>query len=291
MSREAEARLPDFIGVGPPRTATTWLHRMLTGHVGLPRGTKELHFFSWNYALGLDWYTVHFRGYPPGLAVGEISPTYFDHPEAAARVARHIPNCKIIVSLREPVDRLYSNYRQLRYQGWIGQWKLEQALREHERWVERPGNMFGTSRYAFHLRRWFEAMSRENVLVTFYDDIVSRPQSYVDEVTEFIGVGRIDVSRSSVAAERVNSMMRAPKNPRLARRAFKLRAWLDRRRMYGAVDLLEPWFEYCSGRGERFEPLDPATERLLRERLRHEVEALEELIGRDLSHWKRSEVG
>ena len=61
MKDGAPLRLPDFIAVGPPRTGTTWLDRVLRGHVGLPAGVKETQFFIWRYSLGIEWYAAHFR--------------------------------------------------------------------------------------------------------------------------------------------------------------------------------------------------------------------------------------
>ena len=107
-------RLPDFIAVGPPRTATTWLHEVLQGHVCLPADRKETDFFTRFYDRGLDWYADYFRHCEGGIPVGELSPMYFASPPARERIARHLPECKIIVSLRDPVERAYSNYRMLR---------------------------------------------------------------------------------------------------------------------------------------------------------------------------------
>ncbi|HVN63485.1 MAG TPA: sulfotransferase domain-containing protein, partial [Candidatus Binataceae bacterium] len=77
-----KSRLPDFIAVGPQRTGTTWLHKVLQGHTGLPRGIKETDFFLKNYSRGIDWYLEFFRGYPAELPIGEIDPNYFGTEEA-----------------------------------------------------------------------------------------------------------------------------------------------------------------------------------------------------------------
>src|SRR5439155_1562759 len=103
-------RLPDFIAVGPGRTGTTWLHEVLKGHVGLPE-IKEIQFFKWHYEKGLRWYASHFTKCPAGRPVGEICPVYFNSEIARSRIAEDLPRCKIICSLRDPVDRAYSHYR------------------------------------------------------------------------------------------------------------------------------------------------------------------------------------
>ena len=110
----SSGRLPDFIGVGPPRTGTTWLHEVLKTQVGVPAGIKETHFFTLHYDKGLAWYQAHFYKCPVNRPIGEFCPSYFDSPEARGLIARHIPRCKIICTLREPAGRLYSQYRMLR---------------------------------------------------------------------------------------------------------------------------------------------------------------------------------
>lgn len=77
------SELPDFLAVGPPHTAITWLHRILTGRVNLPRIVKEPRFFDLRFSKGLGWYRVHFLPVVAGLPVGEVAPTYFYSVEAA----------------------------------------------------------------------------------------------------------------------------------------------------------------------------------------------------------------
>lgn len=286
MAREKDARFPSFIGIGPGRTATTWLHTALEGHAGLPRRTKETDFFSNNYELGLDWYLYHFRGYPPPMVLGEITPTYFDYPEASARIAQDLPDCRIVCSLRDPVARIYSHYRLIRCEGWIGRQTFLQAIERHSTWSDRAGNLLGTNRYAFHLERWFREVGRASVLVTFMEDLEKDPQQYLDRITTFIGTKRIEVKSRRISSQGINPRERAPLHPHLAARARRLRDAMERRHLYLTLELMQPFFRYCFGRGELFAPLDAATDQLLRERFRPEVEALEELLNCDLSHWK-----
>jgi hypothetical protein len=286
LRQEKDGRLPSFIGVGPGRTATTWLHAALQGHAGLPRRTKETDFFSNNYSLGFDWYLYHFQGYPRSMILGEITPTYFDCQEASARIARDLPGCKIVCSLRDPVARIYSHYRLLRSEGWISRQTFLEALEHHNKWKERAGNLFGASNYALHLERWFRELGRRNVLVTFVEDLEKGPQQYLDHITDFIDTPRIALESTGVTNQHINSCDRAPLHPHLAARARRLRDAMERKHLYRTISFLGPFFRYCSGRGELFPPLDPKTEQMLRERFRPEVQALEGLLKRDLSEWR-----
>ena len=88
MVTVATGRLPDFLGVGPPRTATSWLDAVLRGHVGLPHDIKEVDFFVGNYSRGIDWYKSYFRDCDPNLPAGEICPSYFGSAEAREQIGR-----------------------------------------------------------------------------------------------------------------------------------------------------------------------------------------------------------
>ena len=78
MSKHAEyghdtsVNLPTFIGVGPPRTGTTWLDKILRGHVNLPARQKETLFFDVRYERGIHWYLRHFKNRRPGVPTGEF---------------------------------------------------------------------------------------------------------------------------------------------------------------------------------------------------------------------------
>jgi Sulfotransferase domain len=270
-------RLPDFLGVGPPRGATTWLDSVLRGHVGLPRDIKEVDFFVKNYARGIEWYKGYFAGCDPTLPAGEICPSYFGSDEALARIAEHIPNCKIICSFRDPVEMIYSFYKLARRNVWTRSDDFETYIPED--W----------GRQAARLQKWQATFGRDNVLTCLYDDLEADPQSYLDPICDFIGIKRFEIRNSPIATQRVNSFPSQPKNPRLARRARKLRDWLGAHEAHATARLLTRigFWRYCFERGEGFAALKPEVEARLRDRFRPEVEALEELLGRDLDAWKR----
>jgi hypothetical protein len=275
--RGSKLRLPDFLGVGPPRSATTWLDSVLRGHVGLPRDIKEVDFFVKNYARGIEWYKGYFSACEPALPVGEICPSYFGSEEARVRIAEHIPYCKIVCTLRDPVEMIYSFYKLARRNVWTRNDNFETYV--PEKW----------GRYTSCIRQWQATFGRENVLACLYDDLEADPQSYLDSICDFIGIKRVVIENSPIVTRRVNSFDREPKNPQLARRARKLRDWLGAHEAYGMVKLLTRvgFWRYCFERGKEFEPLHPEVEARLRNRLRPEIEALEELVERDLAAWKR----
>lgn len=271
-------RLPNVIAIGPPRTSTTWLEKILRGRIGLPAGIKETQFFVERYHLGLEWYAAFFRDCPPELPVAEFAPTYFDSPQARERIARDLPRCRIICTLRDPVDRFYSHYKLWRRIGYT-KTPIERAAFGHRQ-------LLNAARYADHLAEWFDCFGRERVAVLFQDDLRADRRRYVDTVCDFIGIARFDVAAVPWADEPVHSVDQAPRSFRMARRAQYARVLMERFRLYRLEKVCEPLFEYCSSGGGAFPPLDRDLEARIRESMRPQIEKLEVLLGRDLPQWK-----
>jgi hypothetical protein len=270
-------RLPEFIGVGSIRTATTWLHEQLKSHVGLPL-VKESRFFDRYYDRGLDWYGRLFRDAPADQPVGEFCPTYFPLTAVRDRIRHDLPACKIIVTLRDPVDRAYSQYKMLRHDGYLPDVSFDEALKIN------PG-IVNSSRYATHLVKWFEGAGRDNVLVCFYDDLVSDGQGFLDRVCDFIGIPRAPVV--ALDKKTINAFEAGPKSAFLARVAIVTKSALQSHDYFRTDALLDRmgFFAFCRGRGVKFPPIPSELALRLREELLPEIQALEQLVGRDLSTW------
>jgi Sulfotransferase domain len=271
-------RLPEFVGVGSIRTASTWLHLQLQNHTGLPL-VKESNFFNRYHDRGLDWYASLFRNAPIDQPLGEFCPTYFPVTAARDRICRDLPGCKIIVALRDPVERAYSHFKMLRHDGYLPNVPFEQALEIN------PG-IVNSSRYATHLMKWFEGAGRENVLVCFYDDLLLDPQGFLNRVCDFIGIGRVAVVELDKRA--INSFEAAPKSAQLGRLAIITKTTLQSRDWFRTDAFLDRigFFAFCRGRGERFPAVPPEAASRLRKELLPEIDALEQLVSRDLSGWK-----
>jgi hypothetical protein len=273
----AFGRLPDFIAVGPPRTGTTWLHTVLRGHVTLPERVKETYFFKRQYWRGIDWYASHFRT-DTGLPAGEFGPSYFSPEVVRERIKRHIPDCRIICTFRDPADRLYSSYQLWRRRGVLKYSFDRVALTDRE--------MTSYAYYGRHLRGFIDLFGRDNVLVLIHEDIRSDRQGYLDKVCSFIGIPLLDANSAGGIERRIHHVEYAPKRRKIAKTIRKFRARLADYRLYRTEALLEPLFELAVGRGERFPPLDPEMRAKIKAHFRPEIETLEEIIGRDLSAWK-----
>ena len=276
----APRHLPDFIAVGPPRTATTWLHEVLKDRVGLPANIKETDFFTRFYDRGIDWYANYFAHCDGSTPVGEIGPMYFASPVARERIARDLPQCKIIFSFRDPVERAYSNYRLLR--------RIVSMKSDFETAATTRGDLLESSRYGTHLESWLKSFGRERTLVLIYDDLEANPQAFLDSICDFIGIARFPISATQVGAERVNTVSTQPPNPRLAKMARAVVAWFAEHHYHRAAGRVRESriIKFMLEGGDPFPPLSDDVVRRMREFYRPEIEKLEKLTGRDLSVWK-----
>ena len=278
MSRD-KPRWPDFLGVGPPRTGTTWLHRTLVGRVGLPLNVKEINFFDVYYDKGANWYLSHFRRADPMLPMGEVC-NYFAFPKARERIQKHMPGCRVIVTLRDPVERAYSHYKLMRCRAYTKA-GFEEFL------ATRP-QVNSANRYAFHLADWFARFGRQRVMVCFYDDLKKDPQAYSDRISDFIGIARAPLDSAEGLSDSVNSFSSLPRSHKLAQNARHLRVYLKRNRAYRTINLLgraRVW-DLCFGGGPKYPRLTAEEDARVRERFRPEVDALEDLLKIDLTAWK-----
>ncbi len=155
---------------------------------------KEIHFFDWKYELGMEWYRSQFLPLPEGRIVGEATPRYLAHPRVPERMARELPNVKLIVLLRNPVDRAYSHYHLLRRRGL--EEEFEDVLEKEREWLEQnslenpsaPTNLLVTGIYVEHLKRWHRYYPPEQMLVLRSEDFYARPRQALSLTREFLGL-------------------------------------------------------------------------------------------------------
>jgi hypothetical protein len=203
----------NFIGIGAQKCASTWVHEVLNAHPQAALSSpKELDYFSYYYDRGHDWYESVFDATTAHLAVGDNSPSYFPHPSAPLRAFRYNPDLRIILTLRDPVERAFSNHLHVVREGFVSGEDLS-----FERGLTRNGMYIEQSRYATHLRRWLEYFPRERIHVILQEDVSVRPAEILNSLYRFLGLreefepllpsGRIN--ESSVSTQpRVDAVLR-----------------------------------------------------------------------------------
>jgi Sulfotransferase domain len=222
--------LPGFLIVGAQRCGTTSMYRTLSQHPDVLKAVlhKGVHYFDMNYDRGPGWYRAHFplrirarRGDRTALTF-ESSPYYMFHPLAAERIAADLPEVKLIVLVRDPVERAYSAHAHELARGFETQ-PFPRALQlEPERLRGETDRMRRDARYLSHAHqhqaycargRYAEQLEvleslvgRERLHVVDSGDFFTKPEPVYDAVLEFLGLPGHDYPEF----ERHNARPRSP---------------------------------------------------------------------------------
>ncbi|WBB69689.1 sulfotransferase domain-containing protein [Micromonospora sp. WMMD812] len=256
---------PDFLIIGTKRGGTTSLWNYLVDHPLVPRlfpawNTKATHYFEENWHRGEAWYRSHFptarqrtalenrHGGP--VRVGEAAPLYMFHPLAAQRVSALMPSVRLIVLLRDPVERAYSHWKERRTHG-VEPLDFAEALTaeeertagERERLIAEPGyhserhdwySYRARGRYLEHLEPWLDRFDRRQILVLPSEDLYRDARATYRRTLEFLELPAFDPPDFRV----YNDRRSAPLEPALrAELAAYYRPYNDALRRHLGLDL------------------------------------------------------
>jgi len=257
--------LPNFLHIGAAKAASTWLWTIYQEHpdICVPeakvlnysgRRTKpdNCNFFVADFYRGLDWYeTTYFAHWNGEKAVGEFSNSYMVDERALQRIAKTLPNVKLTMTVRNPIEITHLQYCQMKRSGrfvW-DQVPFEMVLDIHSwqffrMWIE-PGY------YHLHLTRVLRYFPRERLQVLVYDDLVDDPRAFVNQAFAFLGVAT-DVELPSLGT------------------------------VVGFPRPQEP----DTANGDIEKGIAPDLRERLRRIFSDDVAKLSEFLGRDLSHWR-----
>ena len=227
---------PSFLIVGAQRCGTTSLYKTLSQHPSVVPAVlhKGVHFFDTEYHRGMAWYLGHFPARRPGAPAitGESSPYYMFHPHAPRRIAANLPDVRLLVLLRDPVERAYSAHSHELARGYETE-PFERALEleaertagERERMLAdesyqshhlQHNSYLARGRYVEQLEHLAEVFGRDRVHVIDSDEFFADPQPAFDGVCDFLELPRT----TDIAFGKHNARSRAPM-------AAELRARLD----------------------------------------------------------------
>ena len=216
---------PDFFVIGVPRAATTWLHKILSHHpdVFLPK-EKELHFFNtkrvpkghnygliWSREYYFDlkskhawrWYALRFRNAGERIK-GDITPEYCILPHhRIMRIKHYAPSAKIILLIRNPVDRAWSSVRKMLWK----QRGLRAANFRDILGVATHPEILIRGAYRDIITNWSSIFSEQQMMYVFFDDIIERPLETLEGIFAFLGISSVPLDVNLLAP--VNAV---PKN-------------------------------------------------------------------------------
>lgn len=178
----------DFLIIGAAKSATTWLQQALQRHPDVVMPEPELHFFSRDYDRGFAWYLSQFPEPRGRGVVGEKSNSYLHEAPSAARVARHLPEARFVVQVRDPVERAYSDYCMLYRRG-----EVDADVARHLDPRRAHPRFLGWGLYARQMQPWLESFAAGRFLFLDAATIRTDRRSHLDRVLGFLDLDPCDL--------------------------------------------------------------------------------------------------
>lgn len=221
VSRVGFGTLPDFLVIGAEKAGTTFLYSLLQEHPHFRAAAKkEVHYLdSRKFEFGPQWYRAQFPLHEKvgerNTVTGEASPYYLLHPLAAKRAYELLPDVKLIVLLRNPIERAYSGYQHKVRDG-VEPLSFEAAIEaEPERLagerdkIARSGDYYSNNYrwysyltrgiYVDQIKQWHEYFAPEQFMIIQSEDFFEEPVATLDRVCTFVGLqpGQVDTPDSA----------------------------------------------------------------------------------------------
>ena len=207
--------LPNFIIIGSSKSGTWAIHNYLLQHPDIDYSARNIHFFEYAYSNKISWYKSHFPTklykslvesiHKRKCLMSEHTSTYLHHPLVPQRVKDGIPDVKLIVSLRNPIDRAYSNYHMFVRIGTekrtfedaiFSEIKRIEIIKENDNFqIKNPNfsnciefNYLRHGTYVDKLENWLKFFRREQFCIVENKDLSKNPQQVLDKIFEFLNV-------------------------------------------------------------------------------------------------------
>lgn len=293
--------LPNFLVIGAEKSGTTSLDYYLKQHPQIYMSEmKEPRFFAPEFyttyyhgprvgkrttPMSLEEYELLFRAVNGEVAVGEVSPQYLYLESCCQRIADRLPDAKLIVVLRNPVDRAFSAYTYQLTCGYDLENTFEEALAQEptrvaEQW--RPVWYYRSlGLYFEQLSRFFRVFPQQNIQVLLYDDLRQDAIAFAQQVYTFL-----DVDPNFVPDTTIKNISAPPKSRRLHNLFFRDNPLKDSAKALLPQDLRSGVRDFVKRRNARSKPnLTLETRQMLMDDYRADILQVQTLIGRDLSAW------
>ncbi len=285
----------DFIGIGAPKAATTWIAQCMKEHpkICFPKDWKELHFFSErhiaygtkvknrNYEIkGFKWLISQFKHCKKGNLIGEFSVSYLSCPTAAKRIKKHFPDTKIIACLRNPIDRVYVAYL---YGVRFGDYS-----KSFEETIKKDTYLLEKGLYAKYLPNYLKNF--KNVHIIFVDDMVKNPEKVIKNLYKFLGIDENFVPPSLHSKVNIDGMPKVPIiNKIIAKTNYITRKYnldfIAKLALITGADRLMERIRMVNVKEQEFEKMKPETRQFLKKFYEKDIKKLEKMTKRNLNHW------
>lgn len=271
----------NYVIAGATRAGSTSLHEYLGRHseVFVP-STKELWFFNVNdrYGQGIEFYKNYYRHANPSQILAESTPCYWEYgrtyksrtefaynedQDAIARIHKHFPKIKVIISLRDPVERIKSIYLKNLKQGKLDNQQLSEIILYE---IENPcrhmkNALLARSRYDLYVENLLKVFPKNNIRFVVFEEWSKNVIPCLQELAHFVGIKDVEwFAGKDYSKTNENNLYHPSK-----------RNWLKRRRLTKAISAFEQEW--------------PEVKDLLKNELESSVRRLEQILEREFSEW------
>ena len=224
--------LPDFFVIGPGRTGTTSLFHYLDQHPSLSKSAyDELGFFDVNFHLGFHWYRSLFPSILTKFRIKlktnffmtyDVTPSYVRRPWIARRIKKLFPNSKLIIVLRNPIDKTYSHYYLSTTSGETRNFEevIKKDMDDISKWNvnSKDDNYFATKVeksilargfYVEQLLSWFELFPKNQILIISSDELALNTKNTMNEIFKFLNLPEYEIPNT----DKVNVSKYSKMNP------------------------------------------------------------------------------
>ena len=282
---DSAVTLPNFLIIGTQKAGTTWLQHMLRQHPDVYLPSLEVHFFdkAHRYRRGLSWYQQFFEEADGETAVGEKTPDYCWTNQSGAEghlpsvhhnIYRVLPEAKLILIVRNPVDRAISAVNHLIRTRRVPPWySVDELLLGDKQDLAEEHGVIDYGRYYRHIQAYLELFDRNQLLVLVFEkDIVGDPKTGLEKVTEFLSVD---------SSYRFEGLQERQNTAGVSKVGLYLRYYLP-----ASKPIVKGIDKYILGRDYKQAPTDE-TLRALYDLYRAENEQLFRFLGRQIPKWRR----
>ena len=190
-SSQEEQRFPQAIIIGVKKGGTRALISMLDSHPQVESARGEVHFFdrNENFRKGLRWYVQQMPFTAPNEIAIEKSPSYFITPYVPDRLHSMSPSTKVILIVRDPIERTISDYIQLFNPDRIGQQKsFNDVVLDGPNHINDRAQVIRVSCYDLHIVHWLKYFPLEQIHIVNGDALISNPAQEMIRVQNYLGV-------------------------------------------------------------------------------------------------------
>jgi hypothetical protein len=310
MATKKHESIPDFLIIGAGKSGTTSLDKYLQQHpqlfiskvkepnfFGYERMTRadfngneeEIHHYD-NSVTTLDKYLALFRDALPGQIKGETSNTYMYHADAPERIKYYNPDMKLIAVLRQPAGRLYSRYLHLARENRLPTPHFSDCLDKSTIWWQR-NDLVKEGFYYKNLSRFYALFPKENIRVYLYEDFNAKTEEVLQNIYNFLGVDENFRTDLTVRYNQSGFIKNKFLDKIYGQKGIlnkTIRALLPQKlieTLKGNVAIQRKLNDLRSKNLSRPKMEPEVQKRLMSEVYGEDVEKLQHLIGRDLSHW------